>query len=272
MIHSFRRRLLDRFILRPSRNALDYAPKERILVTEDQIIDEYFVQHCPADDKPAADHQPSELLVVKFPGTAGRAERASDWPAGCLPDVSTTICTWNPPGYGGSSGRATLTNIARRGSRFLSHLTSDFPSGFPKIWLIGNSLGCATATYVASRADVKIDGLILRNPPPLIETVKRVARRYPLGHLTDRIAESLPAEMNLSLTAPKVRVPIVMLQSEHDELVPPALQSKILDSMPGPKRLVILSGLGHAGIATEEHKSDIHEAIRWLWEQPGRVV
>lgn len=262
MIHSFRRRLLDRFVLRPSRNKLDYAPKERVLVTEGRITDEYFVEHCPA-----LGHQPGELLVVKFPGTAGRAERASNWPAKFLPNVTQEICTWNAPGYGSSSGRATLTNIARRGSRFLKRLTDDLPDPLPKIWLIGNSLGCATATYLASQENISVDGLILRNPPPLIETIKRVARRYPLGHLTDRIAESVPAEMNLSLTACNVHVPVVMLQSEQDELVPPALQSVILDSMQGPKRLVVMTGLGHGDAATEEHESEIGEAIRWLWQQ-----
>jgi pimeloyl-ACP methyl ester carboxylesterase len=267
MIRSFRRRLLDRFVLRPSRNPLEYAPKKRVVMTKDEITDEYFFQHCPSRNKSPEQVPPVDLLILKFPGTAGRAERASDWPAGLLPDLTTRICTWNAPGYGGSSGRATLANIADRSSRFLNLLTDEMPKPLPKIWLIGNSLGCTTATYLASRQDVPIDGLILRNPPPLIETIKRVARRYPMGHLTDVIAESVPAEMNLSLTAPRTHVPTVMLQSEQDELVPPALQREVLDSLPGPKRLVIMDGLGHDGIATEEHQAEIRDAVQWLWRQ-----
>ena len=268
MIRSFRRHLLDRFVLRPSRHVLEYAPKERILLREDEDTDEYFVQCRQADNQPATDDQHPELLVLKFPGTAGRAERASDWPGEFLPEIHSKICTWNAPGYGGSSGRATLANIARRALRFYTHVTGQIQTPRPRIWLIGNSLGCATATYLASCSETRIDGLILRNPPPLIQTFKRLARKYPLGHLTDTIAESVPPEMNLSLTASNATLPVIFLQSEHDELVPPELQMEIYDALPGPKRLVIMDGLGHDGIATDEHESEIGDAIRWLWEQP----
>ncbi|QEG02677.1 Alpha/beta hydrolase family protein [Stieleria maiorica] len=272
MIRSFRRHLLDRFVLRPSRNELVYAPKERVLVTVDRMTDEYFVEYRRARGdgtcgELSPDHQPIDLLILKFPGTAGRAERASDWPCRQLPESTVKICTWNAPGYGASSGRATLANIARRASRFWSLVTSGLPAQRPRIWLIGNSLGCATATYLASRPEVQIEGLILRNPPPLIQTVKRVARQYPLGHLTDAIAESVPPEMNLSLTAPGAQVPTVMLQSERDQLVPPALQMEVFDALPGPKRLVILEGLDHDGITTDQHEREIDQAVHWLWRR-----
>jgi pimeloyl-ACP methyl ester carboxylesterase len=269
MIDSLRRLLLDRFVLRPSRNKLDYAPKERILATVDDVTVEYFVQHRWACDASSAAPPKPELLVLKFPGTAGRAERASDWPCELLPDINAKICTWNAPGYGASSGRATLANIPHRAAQFWNLATGGLPAPQPRIWLVGNSLGCATATYLASRSDVHADGLILRNPPPLIQTVKRVARRYPLGHLTDTIAESVPPEMNLSLTAGNAKVPVVLLQSEADQLVPPELQMEVYETLPGTKRLVIMEGLGHDGIATDEHHRDIRDAIRWLWRQSG---
>lgn len=265
MIHSLRRHLLDRFVLRPSRHELAYAPKERVLVTVDRVTDEYFMT------PQRADRTSHDLLVLKFPGTAGRAERASNWPDEFLPGVNTKVCTWNAPGYGASSGRATLANIARRASGFWNLVTSELPAERPRIWLVGNSLGCATATYLASRPEVKVEGLILRNPPPLIQTFKHVARRYPLGHLADAIAESLPPEMNLSLTASQADVPTVLLQSERDQLVPPTLQMEVFDALPGPKRLVVMEGLDHDGIATDDHESEIRDAIRWLWEQASLV-
>ncbi|MCA9137064.1 MAG: hypothetical protein KDB00_09905 [Planctomycetales bacterium] len=261
MIHSLRRHLLDRFVLRPSRHQLAYAPKERVLVTVNRVTDEYFV--TPSN----VERTEYDLLVLKFPGTAGRAERASNWPDGILPGVRTKVCTWNAPGYGASSGRASLANIAKRASRFWSLLTSELPPERPRIWLVGNSLGCATATHLASRSDIQVEGLILRNPPPLIQTFKHVARRYPLGHLADAIAESVPSEMNLSLTAPQAHVPTVLLQSERDQLVPPNLQMEVFDALPGPKRLVVMEGLDHDGVATDDHEPEIRNAIGWLWEQ-----
>ena len=242
------------------------------MLTVDRVTDEYFTEYCPArmeqvGGSNGVQKSPS-LLVLKFPGTAGRAERASNWPVEFLPEANTNLCTWNAPGYGGSSGPATLTNMARRAARFLSLVTREYQSQQPRVWLIGNSLGCATATYLASQTEIAIDGMILRNPPPLVETVKRVARQYPFGRLTDKIAESLPPEMNLSLTAPRANVPTVMLQSERDQLVPPPLQMEVFDALPGPKRLVVMEGLDHDGIATDDHELEIRDAIRWLWEQP----
>ncbi len=278
MIRSFRRHLLDRFVLRPTRHPIGYAPKERILLTVDQITDEYFVERRSGLPELSSNETRNEsaqrklrpdLLILKFPGTAGRAERASSWPCEFLPKLNVKLCSWNAPGYGASSGRASLSAIPARALRFWSLVTQEYQGMMPPVWLIGNSLGCATATYLASRPDINVQGLVLRNPPPLIPTIKRVARQYPLGHLTDGIAESLPPEMNLAITAHEARVPTVMLQSEQDQLVPPELQMQVFDSLPGPKRLVVMKGLGHDGVATESHEGEIGEAIDWLSGQRG---
>ena len=99
------------------------------------------------------------------------------------------IWTWNAPGYGGSSGKAALANIARRAEQYWDAVTAKYQSVQPRVWLVGNSLGCATAVHVASRFGVEVDGMILRNPPPLVETFKRVARRYPLGRFADAVGD-----------------------------------------------------------------------------------
>jgi len=267
VIRAIRRHLLDRFVLRPSRHALDHAPKERVLIRTEGEIDECFLERPSRLGLPSEHSDSPDLLVIKFPGTSGRAERSSSWPAGCLGAVDTLVCTWNAPGYGGSSGRATLARIPDRASRMAKTWLNRYAVGGRPVWLVGNSLGCATAVYLASRNDIRVDGLILRNPPPLIETFKHVASRYPFGHLTDAIAESLPAEMNLASTAPRVRVPTVMLQSEHDQLVPPSLQRGVFEALGGAKRLVVLKGIGHDAAPTEEHAGDIAAAVRWLWRQ-----
>jgi len=270
MIRAIRRHLLDRFVLRPSRHPLDPAPGERVLIRSNGAIDEYFQQRPACGGVPSDHPDPPELLVIKFPGTSGRAERASAWPSGFLPGVDTLVCTWNAPGYGRSSGRASLSVIPRRAVGFAARLIDHHQSSGRPIWLVANSLGCATAAYLASCGRFHVDGLILRNPPPLIETVKQVARRYPFGHLTDAIAESLPPEMDLSLTAPKVTVPTVLLQSEHDQLVPPILQRGVFEALAGRKQLVILKGIGHDGAPTEEHAGDLAAAVHWLWHQHDR--
>ncbi|MCO8120801.1 alpha/beta hydrolase [Stieleria sp. TO1_6] len=268
MIRSLQRILLDQFILRPSRHEIAYAPKQRHLVTADGMTDEFFIGHSPPPLNQADDElRAAEMLVLKFPGTAGRAERASEWPCSFLPDVTAQICSWNAPGYGRSSGRASLSKMAPRALHFWQTLKTQFDLGSMKVWIVGNSLGCATATYLAGHPDVRAEGLILRNPPPLVDVFKHIAQRYPMGRWTGSIAESLPPEMNLQLTAPRADLPTVMLQSELDSLVLPTLQMEIYDLLPNAKRLVVMQGLDHDSVATEDHEDDIADAIRWLWNQ-----
>ncbi|MEM6471048.1 MAG: alpha/beta fold hydrolase [Planctomycetota bacterium] len=273
MIRALRQRLLDQFVLRPSRGHMPYAPKERLILSRDGLTDELFVSRpatrFQADASSEADRRevPPELIVFKFPGTAGRAERASDWPCGCLPDVDVEVYTWNGPGYGRTSGRASLSAMAARAAMMFELMIEEVSSTDTKVWLVGNSLGCATAVSVANQFSDRIDGLMMRNPPPLVQTVKRVAHRYPAGRWTDSIAESLPPSMNLMQTATQIRLPTVILQSEYDKLVPPELQMTIYESINAPKQLVVMEGLGHDGVATEAHEQEITVAVTWLWNQ-----
>jgi pimeloyl-ACP methyl ester carboxylesterase len=165
-----------------------------------------------------------------------------------------------------------LESIAHRAARFSRLITAQPQFRRVPVWLFGNSLGCATAAYVASLGEVPVAGIILRNPPPLEATVKRVARRYPFGQWADPIAESLPPEMNLLRTAPRVRAPTVFLQSEHDRLVPPELQRQVHEALAGTKRLVVLRGLGHDGPIGEEHEDEVAAAVTWLWQRSAATA
>jgi len=265
-IVALRRRVLDRFVLRPSRHSLPFEPKRRQFVScRDRRI-ECFVQRYPA----AADNgQPPELLVLKFPGTAGRAERSSELPGPYLPEVRSEIWTWNPPGYGGSSGRASLSVMSQAAEQWLAQMTAGLDPERTRVWLMANSLGCVAATYLAAHHGDRIDALLIRNPPPLVQVVKRVARRYPLGFLTDRIAESVPPEMDLMSTASRAAVPALLLQSQRDDLVPPELQHQVYQRLPGPKRIYVMEGLAHDGIPSETQSRDIAGHVQWLW-QHGR--
>lgn len=212
---------------------------------------------------------PLDLLVIKFPGTAGRAERSSTFPADTFGGANAEVWTWNPPGYGKSGGRASLARIQTASLDFLRCvLGSKRIADTTRVWIVGNSLGCVTALNVAANIPVMPRlGMILRNPPPLSDVVKDVAAKYPLGHWVDPIADSLVDEMNAPITAAKVKLPAVFLQSELDELVLPRMQQDVLDAYAGPTRFVLLEGLGHGSVATDFHEPLIEDALRWLWDQ-----
>lgn len=285
-IIALRRFILDRLVLRPSKHVIDAGRKAPRLATVNGRQIQYFQERVDdpfADAKQSHRRSNDRLLILKFPGTAGRAERSTAFPASLLHSVPANVLTWNPPGYGESEGRFSLSTLADTAHAWVEQVLEQQRSGSfgseqsnrsfdrecePAIWLVGNSLGCLSALSIASGALAgKVGGMVLRNPPPLIPVVKQIASRYPLGRLIDPVANSLPPSANAFHLAPQCEAPCVFLQSENDTLVPPDLQNRVFDLYGGEKRQVVLNGLEHDGIASDEHQEAIASAVNWLWKQ-----
>ena len=260
-IESFQRYLLDRMVLRPSRQPLEFIPQQRVMLCKGSTPIECFVQ-----TNFDADRFTPELVVLKFPGTAGRAERSGPFPMSVLSSLRIAMWTWNPPGYGRSKGRASLQKIGESAVEFWHQVSERYPHN-PPTWLCGNSLGCVTALNVAAKTDASPNrcGVVLRNPPPLKLVFKRVARTYPLGIWAGPLVDNLCDSMDAMLTAQQCHLPAVFLQSERDMLVPALYQNRLIRTYRGPKRTVIMEGLGHDCVATESHQPRIEKSIRWLW-------
>jgi pimeloyl-ACP methyl ester carboxylesterase len=262
-IKLLRRHLLDRMVLRPSRHTIDHGVQQRrVLECLGRPLECFVQEHHSDDDSP-------RVLVIKFPGTSGRAEQSTGLPLTLLDGVGGTTWTWNPPGYGGSHGRASLPIMADAAIAFVRQVIESEADDRTTVWLAGNSLGCATALNVAAAIDLDPSrtGLVLRNPPPLVEVVKRIAHQYPLGRLLNRLAESVHDPMNVHSTSGKVRLPAVFLQSGADTLVPPEMQDRVIESYRGNLQRVWLEGLAHDGLATEEQEHEIRLSLHWLLRQ-----
>ncbi len=244
---------------------------------------------------------PPQRLLIKFPGTAGRAERSSPFPANLIPRNSCSrraelsvddpcsrraelsidngkhyeVWTWNPPGYGRSSGRASLSAMVPTAEAFASAVSSSRCGPNTYLWLCGNSLGCLPALSLAARrsqwlaypASPHRCVLWLRNPPALANTILRVADRYASRSWMQRIVAHLPDELNAIHSAGQCQLPAVFLMSERDELVPPPLQRNIHRAYAGDQRVVTLADLGHGGPIDDQHLPEIMSAIHWLAEQ-----
>lgn len=262
-IESIRRYLLDRMVLRPSRHPIEYPHQERRVLKCGGRELECFVQCSQPSETPP------DLLVLKFPGTAGRAERASEFPSTLLDVPNWAIWTWNPPGYGRSDGRASLPTIAAAATCFYDHVVSAIAGPTTSVWLCGNSLGCLSALHVAAdrKPDRSHTGLLLRNPPPLGRVVQRIADRYPHFGFVNPIIASLCDPMDALATSRLVDLPGVFLQSELDTLVPVEFQNEIIDLYGGESQVVLMEGLGHGCLATETHEPLIENAIDWLWNK-----
>ena len=261
-LRSFRRNLLDRMVLRPSQHPIHAPTLERVTLPCETEIIECFIQRSHSDS------EPPDLLILKFPGTAGRAERSTSFPTPMLDAKRTAIWTWNPPGYGGSSGKASLSAMAHAGSAFWQAVTEKHAGPSTTVWLCGNSLGCATVLHIAAKhtPDPTRTGLILRNPPPLKPVIKRAAQPYPHFGLINPVIADLCDAMDTMKTAPKVNLHAVVLQSELDTLVPVDFQNEMLDGYGGSLRKVLMKGIDHDGLSNEQHESAIGDSIRWLWK------
>jgi uncharacterized protein len=274
LLRSFRVWWLDRLVLRPSRHPIgaDNLKRGEFVWSGHRI--EYF-EH-PADlSSPTVNDDPTakpSRLVLKFSGTSGRAEKSSRFPV--HNDSRAVVWTWNPPGYGSSGGRASLHRFGDAATAFAKHAAMTFGPDLPPIWLSGNSLGCCVALHVAAALvhEMPIEGLVLRNAPPLIPVVMRIAHRYPGGRWMRKVAESLPEAMNVCQSITNVTLPIVWIQSGNDQLVPPEMQHEIIRLHRGPQRIVVLSGRDHHEAADDAQWVEIENAIAWLKEttSPGR--
>jgi pimeloyl-ACP methyl ester carboxylesterase len=135
-------RLADRLILCPTCNPLDTAGKTRRVVEFAggalELWNPSGVEH-PAGQ--------ADVYILKFGGTGSRAERATEHPAELWNDLRTEVWAVNPPGYGGSPGRATLRHLA--GMAEAAYLDLQARAGGRPIVVTGNSLGAAYALHVA---------------------------------------------------------------------------------------------------------------------------
>ncbi|MGB7345905.1 MAG: alpha/beta hydrolase [Pirellulaceae bacterium] len=264
-ITSLRHRILDRLVLRPSRHEIDHGVQERVMLswgTANEPLECFAQRHGDVS-------QPMDLLVVKFPGTAGRAERSSSFPTAYFPNSVSEVWTWNPPGYGRSAGRASLKRMELAALDFWRQmLGSSRLNSETRIWICGNSLGCVPSLRVACDVDPQGRmGMVLRNPPPLAHVIKEVATKYPLGRMINPVADSLHDTMNAIVIAENVTWPAVFLQSELDELVLPEMQNEVIEAYQGPKSVVVMKGLAHGSVATEIHEPLIRQSLDWLWEK-----
>lgn len=270
------RLLADRLVLCPTRDVIDAGCQTRHMICRDGLQIECFVHRTGGGltgDRPehgggnvTDEAALPELLVIKLPGTAGRGERSTPQPADLLPHWRGEVWTWNPPGYGRSTGRLSLASIPTAAAIFYDDVIGRRCGPETRVWIVGNSLGCATALHLASQRQPH--GLILRNPPPLTEVIPHVAARRrprwvsaPLARL---IAAGVPDEMNALLTAPRAHGAALFLQSEADALIPPSLQTLVRQVYAGPQRLIRLDGLNHHQPLEERHLRQLRDGVAWL--------
>jgi len=250
-------RLADWLILEPTRDSIPADEKTRREIS-------FGAAHVEAWCQTAGNGQ-AELFVLKFPGAGGRAERASLHPLDYWDDLAGQMWAVNPPGYGGSPGRAEVRSLGGV-ARVTYDAVREAADGRP-IVVTGNSLGCCTALLVA--ATLPVAGVILRNPVPIRPLIVGRFGWWNFGLGARLIAANTPDELDAVNNAARCGAPAVFIHSQRDRVVPTRYQRLVHDAYAGPMRIVALPEADHATPMTEAEQIGYAKQLDWLRGQMG---
>ncbi len=248
-------RLTDALVLRPTRHAIPVEHKARRELPFRGGRLEFWHQRSGPENRPNAD-----LVVLKFGGTGGRAERATEHPADCWPDLRAEVWALNPPGYGGSSGRASLQVMAEMALCAYDHVRA--AAGPLPLIVTGNSLGGVAALYLAAHRPV--NGLVLRNSPPLREVIVDRFGWWNLWIGARLIARQVPAELDAIRNAQRCRAPAVFVSALRDRIVWPRHQELIIRAYAGEKQVLPLRDADHGCSLNERERQEYRRLLDWL--------
>ena len=252
--------LADRFVLMPSRHPVEISDEKTQRLIEGPLGRLDVWEHViPSTD---VSSRSAPLLVLKFPGTGGRAERSSIHPMDAWPDRHGRVWTVNPPGYGGSEGRASLQHIVPTARTVAEAAIAAHPD---HRWILcGNSLGNLSVCYLAAHFPDRVAAALLRNPPPLREVIKGRFPWWRTMFLAHGVAAAVPADLSTHENANHSRAPALFVTSEHDRLVRPAAQAMILKNWQGPKDQFIIAGADHPDPIPESQMPEYQRKLDWL--------
>ncbi len=149
----------DRFVLYPTSSPLDTT---HLRCTHASLSSGRSVEIFIARPPGASAGEP-RAYVLSFIGNAARAEPTAAFFAKDWSGYPVEVWSVNYRGYGGSPGKARLSNIAPSALAAYDELRRQ--CGEKPIILEARSIGTVAALYVAAHRPVA--GLILHNPPPL---------------------------------------------------------------------------------------------------------
>jgi pimeloyl-ACP methyl ester carboxylesterase len=174
--------------------------------------------------------------LIYFGGNAEDVSASLPQLAAALPGYA--IYALHYRGYGGSSGTPTEATLHADALALFDKVRTQHA----EIALVGRSLGSGVAVRLASLRPVS--RLVLVTPyDSILEVAKRQFPYFPVSWLLTDKYESWRA-------APAIRVPTLLLQAEHDEVIPAASTARLNAAFAhGIASLVVIGGTGHNTIS-----------------------
>lgn len=156
--------------------------------------------------------------------------------AGAFPDYAIYMLHYR--GYGGSSGKPTEQSLHADAGALFDKVRLDHP----EIAVIGRSLGSGVAVRLATGRPVS--RLVLVTPYDSIQEI--AAQQFPYFPVRWLLTDKFESWRY----APTIRVPTLLLQAEHDEVIPGTSTERLHAAFAsGVAARVIIRGAGHNTIS-----------------------
>jgi fermentation-respiration switch protein FrsA (DUF1100 family) len=200
-------------------------------------------------------------LVLYFGGNAEEVswmlDVIGDPRAGATPGVSWLLLDFR--GYGASEGAPSEAALVADARLLFDHARA-MDDGRPRrIFAFGRSLGSGVA--VALAASRPLDGVVLVTP---FDSAVAVARHYypylPVDWMMKHRFES-------DRHAPQLRIPLLCMIAERDDVIPPVHGERLFEAWGGPKRKLLLRGARH----NDGDGPELWQAVRQFLRQWGQT-
>ena len=222
----------NRFIYFPSRgydatpSGLALAHEDVWLVAEDGVRIHGWYLPVPQ----------ARWVTLLSHGNAGNISHRLDRALLLQARLRSSVFLYDYRGYGESEGspeEAGTYRDARAAYRYLVEQKQVKPG---ELVLFGESLGSAVSLDLA--LDHPAAALVLEAPFTSVRDMARATIFAPLAPFVRTRYESLAR-------VPRLRMPLLVVQGDRDEVVPPAQGRRLFDAAPEPKRYYAIPGAGH---------------------------
>jgi pimeloyl-ACP methyl ester carboxylesterase len=243
--------LTSRLVLFASRDELAIGNAERVMVADPAGSIETIRARSPG-----AARQALSAIVLRFYGNADRADQHAAGDAELFGDWPVEVWGVNYPGFGRSEGTASLTGVARAADVALAEAEK---RGLP-VYSMGTSMGTTAALHLSARG--RIRGLLLENPPPLAQLIRGRYGWWNLWLLAGPISWGVPSSLDSLGNARAATVPLLMLSSELDEVVPFSYQTELFDAYQGRKERIVMTGARHNSAWSPQLREQVRTALQ----------
>jgi len=226
-------RIEDRFIFHPSAEIVQTPLhvglpfQDHFISTSDGVrLNGWFIPHPDA-----------RATLLWFHGNAGNISHRVENLKLLHDKVKLNIFIFDYRGYGLSTGSISEEGTYRDGRAALNYVNQQIGVEAKNLIIFGRSLGAAVATEVALQCACR--GLILEAPFTSIrDMAQKIFPVLPIGLL-------LQTRFNILEKIAQLRVPLLVLHGDRDDVVPYEQGKKVFAAARVPKSFYTISGATH---------------------------